>query len=543
MFFQQLVNGLTLGSAYAVIAIGYTLVFGVLNIVNMAHGGIFMIGAYIGLLLVTEAGMNIFPALAGAMIGGAVLGYALELLALRPLRKHKATHLAPLISTIGVSTFLESVALMVWGPQTRSFPSAFGNELMDMGVFKISGIQIISLGTAVVLMVLLTVMLNRTKVGKAIRATSENAETAGLLGINTSRIITLTVMLASALGAAAGVLIGLSFNAIEPTMGTMGSWAWWRSWIQLFVGCAIMGSGFVFFINPYNFVPGGVYGAGIVLHNIFPSIQVGTFGYMFDVPLMITAVLVFGGQFGARTVVAALFTPGFMNILTRLVYSDAAFTADGINLDPALLLGGSLNLSNDLLLTCIIGAVVIGVGQGMVVRTQATTGGTDIIAMLLQKYAGIKFSTGIFLADCVVILSGLVVIGFGLGTGDSSGSGWVLTLYSLITIFICSRVVARVIDGASYDKLLFIISDENEKLRTFILEDLERSATFIKARGMYSEEEKDMIFLVVDRKEVHAVQRKVQEIDPKAFFVVTDAYDTYGEGFKPFPEAGAIQAQ
>lgn len=272
---------------------------------------------------------------------------------------------------------------------------------------------------------------------------------------------------------------------------------------------------FRFFINPYNFVPGGVYGAGIVLHNIFPSIQVGTFGYMFDVPLMITAVLVFGGQFGARTVVAALFTPGFMNILTRLVYSDAAFTADGINLDPALLLGGSLNLSNDLLLTCIIGAVVIGVGQGMVVRTQATTGGTDIIAMLLQKYAGIKFSTGIFLADCVVILSGLVVIGFGLGTGDSSGSGWVLTLYSLITIFICSRVVARVIDGASYDKLLFIISDENEKLRTFILEDLERSATFIKARGMYSEEEKDMIFLVVDRKEVHAVQRKVQEIDPK----------------------------
>lgn len=220
MFFQQLVNGLTLGSAYAVIAIGYTLVFGVLNIVNMAHGGIFMIGAYIGLLLVTEAGMNIFPALAGAMIGGSVLGYGLELLALRPLRKHKATHLAPLISTIGVSTFLESVALMVWGPQTRSFPSAFGNELMDMGVFKISGIQIISLGTAVVLMVLLTVMLNRTKVGKAIRATSENAETAGLLGINTGCIITLTVMLASALGAAAGVLIGLSFNAIEPTMGT-----------------------------------------------------------------------------------------------------------------------------------------------------------------------------------------------------------------------------------------------------------------------------------------------------------------------------------
>ena len=220
MFFQQLVNGLTLGSAYAVIAIGYTLVFGVLNIVNMAHGGIFMVGAYIGLLLVTEAGLNIFPALLGAMAGGAVLGYGLEVLALRPLRKRHAIHLAPMISTIGVSTLLESLALMIWGPQTRSFPTTFGNELMDFGLFKISGIQIISLGTAVVLMVLLTLMLNKTKIGKAVRATSESAETAGLLGINTGRIITFTVMLASALGAAAGVLIGLSFNAIEPTMGT-----------------------------------------------------------------------------------------------------------------------------------------------------------------------------------------------------------------------------------------------------------------------------------------------------------------------------------
>ena len=136
----------------------------------------------------------------------------------------------------------------------------------------------------------------------------------------------------------------------------MGSWAWWRSWFLIFLGCSIMGAGFVLFVNPYNFVPGGVYGMGIVLHNIFPSIQVGTFGYMFDVPLMLTAMLVFGGQFGTRTVLAALYTPGFMNMLTRLVYPDAAAVE---SLDPALLLGGRLDLSNDLLLTCIIGAVVI----------------------------------------------------------------------------------------------------------------------------------------------------------------------------------------
>lgn len=219
MFFQQLVNGLTLGSVYAVIAIGYTLVFGVLNIVNMAHGGIIMRGAYIGLLLVTMAGWGLFPALIVVMVGGAILGYLLEVLALRPLRGKKATHLAPLICTIGVSIFLESAVLLVFGLQTRAFPTDY-NQLMDLGLFKISQIQIISMGTAIVLMMLLTLLLNKTRIGKAVRATAENIETASLLGIHTRRIITFTVMLASALGAVAGVLIALSFNALEPTMGT-----------------------------------------------------------------------------------------------------------------------------------------------------------------------------------------------------------------------------------------------------------------------------------------------------------------------------------
>ena len=320
----------------------------------------------------------------------------------------------------------------------------------------------------------------------------------------------------------------------------MGSWAWWRSWFLIFLGCSIMGTGFVLFINPYNFVPGGVYGMGIVLHTIFPSSPVGTFGYMFDIPLMIAAMLIFGRQFGTRTVLAALYTPGYMNILTRLVYP----TPEAVeSLDPSLLLGGRLNLSNDLLLACIIGAVIIGVGLGIVVRQQATTGGTDIVGMLLQKFAGIKFSTGILLADGFVVLSGLVVIGFGVGTGEAASNGWMLTLYSLITIYTSSRVVAYLLDGASYDKLLFIISDHHDELKRFILEDLDRSATYLKSRGMYTDSVRDMIFLVVSRKEVHLVQNKIREIDPKAFVVVTDAYETFGEGFKQFPDKNEIQAQ
>ncbi|MDE7304813.1 MAG: YitT family protein [Alistipes sp.] len=320
----------------------------------------------------------------------------------------------------------------------------------------------------------------------------------------------------------------------------IGSWVWWRTWLLIFIGCSIMGAGFVLFINPYNFVPGGVYGMGIVLHNIFPSIQVGTFGYMFDVPLMLTAMLVFGGQFGTRTVLAALYTPGFMNIMTRMVYPDAAAVE---SLDPALLLNGHLDLSNDLLLTCIMGAVLVGVGQGLVVRQQATTGGTDIVGMLLQKFTGIKFSTGIFLADGFVVMSGLVVIGFGLGTGQAAPNGWMLTLYSLLTIYVSSRVVAYMLDGASYDKLLFIISDHHDRLKQFILEDLNRSATYIKSKGMYTDAAREMIFLVVSRKEVRQVQHTIKEIDPRAFVVVTDAYETFGEGFKQFPDKNEIQAE
>lgn len=307
--------------------------------------------------------------------------------------------------------------------------------------------------------------------------------------------------------------------------------------ITIAIGCAIVAVGFVLFINPYNIVPGGVYGAGIVLHNIFPSIQVGTFGYMMDIPLLITGLIIFGKQFGGRTLFAAFLTPGFMNIFSALAYpSEEALHS----LDPAQLLGGAVNLSDHLMLTCILGGTILGVGLGLVVRSNATTGGTDIIAMILNKYFHIPFSRGVLLADSCVVLGGLLVIGFGIGVDDGEAGGWLLSLYSLICIFVSSRVIDYAIDGASYDKLLFIISKENDKLRDFIINDLERGATFLKASGMYTKEDKEMIFLVISRREVALVQRKVKNIDPKAFLVVTDAYDTYGEGFKPFPEAENI---
>ena len=181
-------------------------------------------------------------------------------------------------------------------------------------------------------------------------------------------------------------------SVIEP----MFSVRWWISWASIFVGCTIMAAGYVFFINPYDIVPGGVYGASIVMHNLFPTIQVGTFGYMFDVPLLILALILFGGAFGARTIIAALLTPGLMNIMSSLAYPNKEAL---YSLDPAQLLGGKIDLTNDLMLATVIGAAMIGVGVGLVVRNQATTGGTDIIAMILQKYAHINFSNGVLIAD------------------------------------------------------------------------------------------------------------------------------------------------
>lgn len=312
-----------------------------------------------------------------------------------------------------------------------------------------------------------------------------------------------------------------------------------KQWALIFIGCTLLAAGYVYFISPYNIVPGGVYGASIVLHNIIPSIQVGTFGYMFDIPLLILAFAIFGSKFGSRTIVAALYTPGCMNIITKLSFPNEEAMK---NLDPSQMLGGILDLSDHLMLASFIGSVFLGVGVGLVVRQQATTGGTDIVAMMIQKYFHIGFSNAVLIADSVVVLSGLLVIGFGIGTGEPDPQGWLLSLYSLITIYVTSRVLAYTLNGASYNKLIFIIlNNHNEQLKEFILKDLDRSATYIQSRGMYSNNEKEMIFLVVPNKDVPLVQSTIHEYDPTAFIVVTDAYDTFGEGFKPLPTKDEIQ--
>ncbi len=287
------------------------------------------------------------------------------------------------------------------------------------------------------------------------------------------------------------------------------------AWIGVMLGVVIMSAGFVLFTNPYKIVPGGVYGLGRVLHHIFPAIPTGTFGFMFDIPLMITGFLVFGGSFGAKTIFAALLTPVVMNNLTSWIGENPA---DGVSI-----LSTMFNFSDNLLMAAIFGGLLIGAGTGIIIRSGATSGGTDIVSMILSKFLKIKFSSAMFGVESAIVLVGMIVF-----------ADYTLPLYSLIAIFVSAKALDFVLDGASYEKLLFVISDHREEIKHFILHEMGRGGTWIHSSGMYTDKEHEMVFLVVSRKEIAQVKHKIHTIDKDAFVVVVDAYETYGDGFKQF---------
>jgi branched-chain amino acid transport system permease protein len=220
LLLEQLINGITLGSIYAIVALGFTLVFGVLGIINMAHGEIFMFGAFIGVIVTNTLGLPIWMAFVAAIIVTIILGYLLERFALRPLRgKQGVSHLAPLISTIGVSILLENLSHHLFGAGNQPFNNAFAEIYFKIGSITVYLVQLLIFIISVILMMALSYWLSKTKAGKALRATAENLETASILGVNTNRIITLTVIIASAMGGIAGILVGMAFNSVNPQMG------------------------------------------------------------------------------------------------------------------------------------------------------------------------------------------------------------------------------------------------------------------------------------------------------------------------------------
>jgi branched-chain amino acid transport system permease protein len=217
---QQIVNGLFLGSIYALFALGYTLVFGVLDILNLAHQAVFMVCAYAALVLVVHLHMPMVAAFPVAVLLGGLLGMLVDRIAFKPLRGRSDSNIAGLISSIALATILEAGVVQFFGPDVERFP--FGTvptRSLKIGDAVVSELQIIIIAIALVMLAGLTWLLRRTQLGRRIRAVAESPKAARVLGVNVDRIISASFFVSSALGAAAGVLFGLAFNNVAPDMG------------------------------------------------------------------------------------------------------------------------------------------------------------------------------------------------------------------------------------------------------------------------------------------------------------------------------------
>lgn len=218
-FIQQMVNGVSLGSIYALIALGYTMVYGIIKLINFAHGDVYMVGAYIGFAATTYAKLSFLPALIISMFTSALLGMFIEKVAYKPLRN--SSKIAALITAIGVSLLLENLMTYFAGAEIRSFPKLMSSEQINMGNIVLNMQQVYIVITAFFLMVLLQFIVQKTKVGKAMRAVSADKDAAQLMGIKIDSTISFTFAIGSSLAGAAGVLVGVYYNSIDPLMGML----------------------------------------------------------------------------------------------------------------------------------------------------------------------------------------------------------------------------------------------------------------------------------------------------------------------------------
>ena len=286
---------------------------------------------------------------------------------------------------------------------------------------------------------------------------------------------------------------------------------WFKEYSFITIGAFILAVGFVFFITPHKIVPGGVYGIAIVVHyltkglfSFWPEgIPIGLFGLLLNIPLTIMGIKILGPRFGMKTVIGFVLSSVFMDLITYLRTD------------------GEAPLVSDVLLSCIFGAVLIGFGLGLIFKSRATSGGSDIIAMIVAKYTGLQLGQLMIYVDSVIVLFGLAAF-----------QDWQIPLYSWLVIYITGRAIDITLEGSDYNKALLIISDKHEEIKNKILVDLERGGTYLKGSGMFTGEEKQIIYTVVSRREVAILEQFISQIDPNAFITVMDAREILGEGFQ-----------
>lgn len=216
-FLQQIINGLSLGSIYALIALGYTMVYGIIKLINFAHGDIYMLGAYVAFITTTYFGFSFFPAMIASMVVCGILGVLIERIAYKPLRH--ATRIAALITAIGVSYVLEYTTQYIMGSEVKTYPALLSKASFSLGPVTISMQQVYIFTITIVLMIALQLIIKKTKMGRAMRAVSVDEDAAKLMGINVDTTISFTFLLGSSLAGVAGILVGIYYNSIDPLMG------------------------------------------------------------------------------------------------------------------------------------------------------------------------------------------------------------------------------------------------------------------------------------------------------------------------------------
>ena len=259
-FISYLLSGLGLGSVYAIIALGYTMVYGIAKMLNFAHGDIIMIGAYTAFFALTRFSLPPVLALLAAMAVCTVLGVVIERLAYKPLRQ--ATSLSVLITAIGVSYFLQNAAQILWSSSTKVFPAVVENATLQLGGLQIPVLTLITIAACIVVMICLTLFINRTKTGSAMRACSEDKGAAMLMGINVNQIISITFAIGSALAAIAALLLCATYPQVYPALGSMPG-------IKAFTAAVFGGIGSI----PGAFVGGLLLGIIEILSKAYISTQ------------------------------------------------------------------------------------------------------------------------------------------------------------------------------------------------------------------------------------------------------------------------------
>jgi len=290
------------------------------------------------------------------------------------------------------------------------------------------------------------------------------------------------------------------------------------------VGAAIMALGIGIFLVDAKVVPGGVSGLSMAIHYLSDNkIPVGVSIWILNIPLYIWGVKELGKQFGVRTFVGFTLNSFFIDFFRgdtpglRIIKLQETETIKEL-------------MKNDFLFLILIGAALLGLGLGIIFKFKGTTAGSDIVAAIMQKKYGIKPGQAIMMTDfCVIAIAGLVI---GIKDLSPERTALTLTLYALFLLFVSSRLVDTIIDGFDYARIAYIISDKHKEIGLKIMNEMSRGATALKARGLYHNVEREIIFTIITLKELSQLTEIIKEIDPDAFVIINNIHEVLGKGFR-----------